>query len=100
MKFHTQSGSVYEINTDSKKIRRLNGKADPTPRQGKDGEWRTYASLYPEIPKVGEQLLITWAEEMPPTLETLALFAMAGANPPDKIAGASTVTSPILTVEP
>ena len=45
MKFTTQSGSVYEADLGEMKIRRLNGVKDPTPRQGKDGEWKAYKSL-------------------------------------------------------
>lgn len=60
MRFTTMSGSVYEINTDSKQIRRLNGVRDPSPRQGKDGEWRKYDDIYPNPPKVGQVLVIKW----------------------------------------
>jgi len=42
MKFITESGSVYQIDTANKKIRRLSGKNDPTPRQGADGEYKSY----------------------------------------------------------
>lgn len=60
MKFTTASGSVYEVNTDSKQIRRLNGVKDPTPRQGKDGQWRAYEEIFPDPPRVGASLVIKW----------------------------------------
>lgn len=63
MKFTTVSGSVYIVNTDSKKIRRLNGVNDPTPRQGKDGEWRSYQELLPSPLRKGTCALIVWGDE-------------------------------------
>jgi hypothetical protein len=39
-KFETESGSVYEADISGLRIRRLEGQRDPTPRQGKDGEWK------------------------------------------------------------
>lgn len=60
MKFTTASGSVYEVNTDSKQIRRLNGDKDPTPRQGPDGQWRAYEEIFPDPPTVGRPLVIRW----------------------------------------
>lgn len=70
MKFTTVSGSVYEVNTETKKIRRLNGAEDPTPRMGKDGQWRSYQKLYPEVPTVGKGVVIVWGEETEPLAET------------------------------
>lgn len=45
----TESGSVYEVDHDNKRVRRLSGVKDPTPRQGKDGEWKTYVELNTEL---------------------------------------------------
>lgn len=70
MKFQTQSGSVYEVNTDSKKVRRLQGMNDPTPRMGKEGEWRPYFSLLPDPPEVGSQVVIVWGDDTKPLPET------------------------------
>lgn len=58
----TQSGSVYEIDIEKKQIRRLSGQADPTPRQGKDGEWKEYAVLLGRV-EVGAPIIITWEIE-------------------------------------
>lgn len=41
----TRSGSLYEIDEESKRVRRLHGVKNPTPRQGQDGEWHTYESM-------------------------------------------------------
>ena len=61
MKFNTQSGSIYEINTMEKKIRRLSNSngTSPTSRQG-DVAWRTYRDLVPDPIKVGSQVIIVW----------------------------------------
>lgn len=58
MTFTTISGSKYEIDLDSNRIRRLFGIKDPTPRQGIDGEWRQYLSIT-EI-KVGDPIIVVW----------------------------------------
>lgn len=44
MLFET-ANSMYEYNEEQKQIRRLNGKTDPTPRQGKDGEWKKVSKV-------------------------------------------------------
>lgn len=74
MRFTTISGSTYEIDAIAKKIRRLNGKADPTPRQGKDGEWQVY--LNDITVQKGEPVWIQWAAPKPLTDETKGLFGI------------------------
>jgi hypothetical protein len=44
IRFTTESGSVYEADTDTRKIRRVSGTHEPTPHQG-DGDWQQYLSL-------------------------------------------------------
>src|ERR1700678_1470147 len=71
MKFITRSGSVYQVNTANKKIRRLEGKANATLHQGADGEWKSYerisclsdmlAGNEGKI-AVGEGVLIVWVQ--------------------------------------
>ena len=59
--FETVSGSVYEIDTLGRRIRRLEGSHEPTPRQGEDGEWREYQSIS-EVDE-GKAVLIVWRYE-------------------------------------
>jgi hypothetical protein len=56
--FTTHSGSRYELDPATSRIRRLSGSHDPTPRQGPDGAWRTYEALGPL--EVGAQLVVVW----------------------------------------
>lgn len=58
MIFITESGSTYEVDEVLKKVRRLRGQADPTPRQGSDGNWREFDSISPVL--VGQPVLIVW----------------------------------------
>jgi hypothetical protein len=58
MIFYTESGSAYELDISNTQIRRLGGKEDPTPRQGKDGEWKKYEFCSEVI--VGLPVLIQW----------------------------------------
>lgn len=96
MKFTTRSGSTYEVDSAAKKIRRLNGKKDPTPRQGKDGEWREY--LNDISVKVGEPVWIQWADAHPPTEETQSLLGLG----PESMApykGSLTHTSQVTEID-
>lgn len=45
MIFHTQSNSIYEVDVENKRIRRMEGKINPTPRQGIDGEWKKFLDI-------------------------------------------------------
>ena len=58
----TESGSLYEINLEEKRIRRVTGNGPGTPRVGPDGEWRTFTDLHPAAPVVGASLLIMWRQ--------------------------------------
>jgi hypothetical protein len=89
MKFITRSGSLYQIDVANKKIRRLEGKANATPHQGADGEWKSYeaigsptemlSSAPAEEDKVklaiGEGALIVWVQS-----EHAALSSMGGTK--------------------
>jgi hypothetical protein len=66
MKFKTMSGTIYEVDWVSKKVRRLSGTADPTLRQGKDGEWKAFDHMRV---CVGECTLIQWDPETTPLLD-------------------------------
>ena len=46
--FSTKTGSLYEIDTSLKRIRRITGSHEPTGRQSSDGDWQDYdmAFLY------------------------------------------------------
>jgi len=56
----TDSGSVYELDEDQKRIRRLSGAKPPTPRQGSDGEWRQYEGLDRVGPEGAQRLMVIW----------------------------------------
>ena len=58
MIFQTISGSTYELDLEVKKIRRMEGIDNPTPRQGVDGEWKTFEKCSEII--VGMPLLVIW----------------------------------------
>ena len=58
MKFTTRSGSVYEVDTNEKRIRRLNGSIN-------DGDWKAYDILLPDPLEVGSSATIMWASDAP-----------------------------------
>jgi hypothetical protein len=62
MKFKTQSGSLYEINTDSKNIRRVVGTTETVRATN---EWRKYSKLLPDVPTIGNPLYIFWGNDTP-----------------------------------
>jgi len=86
MKFTTVSGSSYEIDLKEKKVRRLNGRIDPQPRQGKDGEWKKYLEVLG--PTVGRPVVIFWDPKDVPRFPD---------SPPE--AHPSTVTSFVVSVD-
>jgi len=60
MIFHTETGSAYEVDFEKSQIRRLGGEKLPTPRMGKEGEWRQFVKLSPATPVVGQSVIIVW----------------------------------------
>lgn len=49
MIYKTRSGSVYQVDHEGKRVRRMSGENDPTPRQGVDGEWKSFHHINEEI---------------------------------------------------
>jgi hypothetical protein len=58
MIFYTISGSIYEIDENRKQIRRLHGNNEPTSRQGKNGNWKKYATISDIA--IGKPVIIVW----------------------------------------
>lgn len=58
--FSTITGSLYEVDPDAKRIRRITGVDAPTARQGPDGEWRDYERLIPDPVEPGREVTIVW----------------------------------------
>lgn len=56
-RFHTESGSQYELDITNSRVRRITGNHPPTERQGPDGEWRKYRFI--DI-KLDRGCLILW----------------------------------------
>lgn len=57
-RINTATGSVYELNTITSKIRRVKGEHPPTPNQGPDGEWKEYEEFFGML---GMEGLIVWS---------------------------------------
>lgn len=62
MKFTTETSSMYEVDTERKRVRRLIGAGNPTPRIGKDGEWKRYKHI--EV-KLRQKAIIVWPDGTP-----------------------------------
>lgn len=58
LRFETESGSVYEVDILERRVRRLTGLNAPTPRVGKDGEWKTFTLVSSITP--GAPVLFVW----------------------------------------
>lgn len=63
MFFTTYSGSVYEVDPEAKKIRRVEGTTTTTRRVG-SGEWRSYYRI--EGPEVGLPVVVFWTKDIDP----------------------------------
>ena len=94
MRFTTETGSLYECNVDSKQARRLNGKSDPTPRMGKDGQWRKYREVFPDPIVVGSQVMIAWESDTPLLEETKVILGDEGG-----MVLPTTMTSRVVSIE-
>lgn len=77
MIFKTVTDSLYEVDRENSRIRRVTGNREPTKRQGSDGEWREYENITDV--GVGGPVLIHWKHAQP---------VVAGALP-------CTLTSPV-----
>lgn len=53
---YTTANSVYEVDYGAKRVRRIVGMNEPTPRQGDDGAWKEFVSCQDS----GNGLLIRW----------------------------------------
>jgi hypothetical protein len=51
---------MYELDATARRVRRICGDTQPTPRQGDDGEWRTFESVFPTPIALGESVLFIW----------------------------------------
>lgn len=49
---------MYEVDYETKRIRRISGKHEATPNQGQDGRWRSYQFAVIEL---GRSALVKWA---------------------------------------
>lgn len=73
----TFTGSIYEIDEDAKKIRRLSGVKDSTPRQGADGDWKQY-----------QEIMMT-------PLKNMVIIWETTINPDGELINRATATSPV-----
>lgn len=86
MRFTTESKSVYEVDLANKRMRRLSGEKDPTPRSGKDGEWKAFEYIFPEKVEVGKSVIFGWDPETTPPLKD------------SEVGSPITITSPVISV--
>ena len=55
------ANSLYELDLDASRIRRVLGQEPPTSRQGDDGQWRRFEGI--SQVRVGDRMLIVWSRE-------------------------------------
>ena len=96
MRFITETGSLYEVDQENKKIRRLNGKRDPSPRQGKDGEWQGYLNDLSIV--VGEPVIIAWAAAHKLTKEACDFLGIEPGSD-QAVPGRTTFTSRVVEID-
>ncbi len=64
----TESGSVYDVDLDGMRIRRVHGRHGPSDSQPQDGIWRRIRGLVG--PTAGEPMIVYWATEAAGATET------------------------------
>ena len=61
LRVRTESGSVYDVDLEEGRIRRVHGRHGPTDMQPQDGIWRRFDGL--EGPDPGQPMVVYWATE-------------------------------------
>lgn len=84
MKFFTETGSIYQIDTANKKIRRLSGTRPATSRIG-ENEWKKYLSIADL--SLDRSAIIVWGDDVTPL------------DPDSILALKTTITSKIVSIE-
>lgn len=79
MMFTTESGSVYEVDEDAPRMRRLSGKNKPTAYQGEDNTWRTYVDM--TTVKLGESVMVVWEVTEPGMARTTLTTHVTSIEP-------------------
>ncbi len=64
----TDSGSVYDVDLDQKRIRRVHGRLGPNDTRPQDGIWRNFVGL--DGPEVGQTMVVYWSTQGGGTNET------------------------------
>jgi len=61
VRFETESGSVYEVDTERRRIRRVVRSPGSDSERAGAGEWVGYADMFPPTPELGACMLVVWA---------------------------------------
>lgn len=88
-KYHTQSGSAYEVDHDNKRIRKLKAGVGSNTKRAVE-EWREFISI--GGCEVGSSLFIVWGAGRDAVSDELG-------TPPDVEPLRTTLTSPVVGVE-
>lgn len=72
----TESGSVYELDYEEKRIRRVSGREPVHYLFGEDGAWKPFLSI--DYPKVTERLVIVFHRDYKGTLITSRVIRIDG----------------------
>ncbi len=78
MKFITESNSIYEIDKENSRIRKLNSQ-EPSASKRIGGDWKSFARISPVV--VGKSVLIFW-NDAPALPETIEAFPEGGSYAP------------------
>jgi hypothetical protein len=68
LRVRTESGSVYDVDHEGMRIRRVHGRHGPADTQPQDGIWRRISGL--EGPTAGASMVVYWATEVVGPKET------------------------------
>lgn len=76
--------SLYEVDRENKRVRRLTSNHDPTPRQGPDGEWTSFEEVVGLQP--GVSMVIIWSQEdaVPKTTRTSTIQSVQRVSSTDE----------------
>lgn len=64
----TDSGSVYDVDLEGKRIRRVHGRLGPNDTRPQDGIWRHFVGL--DGPVIGQTMVVYWSTQGSGATET------------------------------
>ena len=85
--FRTLTGSVYQVDTRNRQVRRVSAFHSPGKRMNNDGSWQFYHWCTPDEPERGEHMFFDWDGEGHGTVTSIIVTVEDIEMPDDFVVG-------------